>query len=272
MNKNILTILTLNTHSLIEKDYEKKTKIFCSAIAKIHPDVFALQEVNQTTDNFSIIPNNMFYPPNYNVIIKSDNHAAKISSCLNDLGLNYHWTYFPIKRGYDIYEEGVAVFSKKEISDTNVITLSKKDDYYNWKTRKALGIKFDNMWFYSVHFGWWKNSEFKYQWDKFINNIDLNDIVFAMGDFNNPSHIINEGYDYVKKSGWYDTYALSENKDDGYTACSDIAGWNGNGEKIRIDYIWCNKKIKVLESKVVFNGVNSEIVSDHFGVLANVLR
>ena len=54
MNKNILTILTLNTHSLIEKDYEKKRKIFCSDIAKIHPDVFALQEVNQTSDNFSI--------------------------------------------------------------------------------------------------------------------------------------------------------------------------------------------------------------------------
>lgn len=272
MNKEILTLLTLNTHSLIEEDYEQKTKIFVLAIKEIVPDVFALQEVNQTADKPTIIPDSMYCPLRDGVHIKNDNHAAKISMYLNDMGLNYYWTYLPIKNGYKIYDEGLAVFSKKKICDTHVITLSDKDDYNNWKTRKALGIKVDNMWFYSVHFGWWKDNEFMHQWDRFLNNIHAKDVVFVMGDFNNPAHIRNGGYDYVKKSGWYDTYMISKYKDSGYTASSDIAGWNGNGEKIRIDYILCNKNIKVLDSKVIFNGINNEIVSDHFGIVAKVLR
>ncbi len=272
MKNELLTLLTLNTHSLIEKDYEQKTKKFVSSVEKILPDVFTLQEVNQTSDKSIIIPDSMYYPLRDDVCIKSDNHAAKISLYLNDIGLNYYWTYLPIKNGYDIYDEGLAVFSKNKICDTNVITLSDRDDYSDWKTRKALGIKVENIWFYSVHFGWWKNNEFMHQWDRFINNIDSKDVIFAMGDFNNPAHIRNEGYDYVKKSGWSDTYMLSTDRDSGYTACSDIAGWNGNGEKIRIDYIWCNKNIKVLDSKVVFNGINNEIISDHFGVIAKILR
>ena len=272
MSRELLTLLTLNTHSLIEKDYEIKSKKFADAIGEILPDVFALQEVNQSAKNAEITPDCMYFSCNDDVLVKSDNHAYILSMYLREIGLNYYWTYLPIKNGYDIYDEGLSVFSKNKISDTNVINLSKKDDYNDWRTRKALGIKIDNMWFYSVHFGWWKDGEFKHQWDRFVSEMDSEDIIFAMGDFNNPAHIKNEGYDYVKNSKWYDTYVLSKKKDFGYTAMSDIDGWNGNGEKIRIDYILCNKKINVMESCVVFNGINKDVVSDHFGVVAKVLR
>ena len=43
-----MKLLTLNTHSLIEPEYEAKREIFVEFIAKEQPDVFALQEVNQT--------------------------------------------------------------------------------------------------------------------------------------------------------------------------------------------------------------------------------
>ena len=43
-----MKLLTLNTHSLIEPDYEAKREIFVDFIAREQPDVFALQEVNQT--------------------------------------------------------------------------------------------------------------------------------------------------------------------------------------------------------------------------------
>ena len=43
-----MKLLTLNTHSLIEPDYEAKRKIFVDFIAREQPEVFALQEVNQT--------------------------------------------------------------------------------------------------------------------------------------------------------------------------------------------------------------------------------
>lgn len=41
-----MKLLTLNTHSLIEPDYEAKRKIFVDFIAREQPEVFALQEVN----------------------------------------------------------------------------------------------------------------------------------------------------------------------------------------------------------------------------------
>ena len=42
-----MKLLTLNTHSLIEPDYEAKREIFVNFIAAEQPEVFALQEVNQ---------------------------------------------------------------------------------------------------------------------------------------------------------------------------------------------------------------------------------
>ena len=35
---------------------------------------------------------------------------------------------------------------------------------------------------------------------------------------------------------------------------------------MRIDYIFSNKELEVLESNVIFNGENRQIVSDHYGV------
>ena len=43
-----MKLLTLNTHSLIEPDYEAKREFFVNFIAAEQPEVFALQEVNQT--------------------------------------------------------------------------------------------------------------------------------------------------------------------------------------------------------------------------------
>ena len=43
-----MKLLSLNTHSLIEPDYEAKREIFVDFIAREQPEVFALQEVNQT--------------------------------------------------------------------------------------------------------------------------------------------------------------------------------------------------------------------------------
>lgn len=43
-----MKLLTLNTHSFIEPDYEAKREIFVDFIAREQPEVFALQEVNQT--------------------------------------------------------------------------------------------------------------------------------------------------------------------------------------------------------------------------------
>ena len=43
-----MKLITLNTHSLVEPDYENKLKLFAEAVLRERPDVVALQEVNQS--------------------------------------------------------------------------------------------------------------------------------------------------------------------------------------------------------------------------------
>ena len=50
------------------------------------------------------------------------------------------------------------------------------------------------------------------------------------------------------------------------TVDKGIHGWDQDKSQKRIDYIFCNKEIKVKESKVIFDGKNKGVVSDHFGV------
>lgn len=61
-----------------------------------------------------------------------------------------------------------------------------------------------------------------------------------MGDFNNPYQIAGEGYDEILKSGWYDTYDLAEEKDEGITVSGLIDGWKENKslKEMRIDFIF----------------------------------
>ena len=45
-----MKILTINTHSLQEENYEQKLCWFVESILKERPDIIAMQEVNQTAD------------------------------------------------------------------------------------------------------------------------------------------------------------------------------------------------------------------------------
>ena len=103
-----------------------------------------------------------------------------------------------------------------------------------------------------------------------LSDDKLTGTCFIMGDFNSPSAIRGEGYDYVKQSGWYDTYILADNKDEGITVGHVIDGWRERMDTqdagMRIDYIWCNHPLHILESEIILNGMNYPIVSDHYGV------
>ena len=95
------------------------------------------------------------------------------------------------------------------------------------------------------------------------------DPIFIMGDFNNRSDIKGEGYSLITGGNWYDLYAQAAEKDSGITSSSAIAGWFAKeSEAIRIDYIFCNKKINVKSQKSIFNGTVGPVISDHYAVLA----
>ncbi|MGN1412040.1 MAG: endonuclease/exonuclease/phosphatase family protein [Oscillospiraceae bacterium] len=271
-------MLTLNTHSLIEENYSQKLEYFIQGIIQEKPDIIALQEVNQSINSNTIncckLTN--FYPCQSDVIIRNDNHVYNIVKKLHNYGIYYYWTWLPIKIGYSIYQEGMAILSLKPIVDIDVFLVSKINDYNNWKTRKILGVRVQGSsdWFYSVHLSWWNDLDepFQSQWIKLNNHLKDREKVWIMGDFNNPSNVENEGYNMVSNSNWFDTYTIANEKDDGITVENLIDGWKEKLSKstgMRIDQIWCNYEASIKSSKVIFNGRNRPIVSDHYGVLIN---
>ena len=100
--------------------------------------------------------------------------------------------------------------------------------------------------------------------------------IWLLGDFNSLDNVKQEGYDLICNSGWKDTYKLADAKDSGITVEEEIDGWRqsdgrkGMKDEKRLDYIFCNQEKKIKESRVVCNGKNYPVVSDHYGVLIEV--
>ncbi len=268
-----MKIMTLNTHSLVEKDYEKKLIAFTEGILKEAPDIIALQEVNQSVSADLVSPSEG-YSPCADVTVRRDNHAYNAVRLLSEKGFSYYWTWLPLKRGYTIYDEGIAILSRTPFHETRIIEVSAVQDYKNWKTRKLLGINTLGQWFYSVHYGWWEDEDsFSEQFKRTGKLLDKSEKIWLMGDFNNPAEIRGEGYDLMTASGWYDCYNEAAEKDEGKTAEGKIDGWKerkGAHDKMRLDQIWCNEPIKPKSCYTVFNGRRYPVVSDHFGVIAEI--
>lgn len=278
-----MKLLTLNTHSLAEPDYEKKLRIFADLVIRERPAVMALQEVNQTISSpplKAVPPKSGYRPcPGFDGPVREDNHAWNLAKILREAGLFYYWTWVPAKLGYDIYEEGLALFSLEPIEDGEQFFISQSQSFANWKTRKIVGIQVGGQWFYSVHMGWWADEEepFARHWDRvregLKRHLDREMAVWIMGDFNSPDDKRGEGYDHVKASGWLDTYDLAVEKDSGITVGRVIDGWRQEDREqpgMRIDYIWCGHKVPVKKSEVICDGGKDPVVSDHYGVMATI--
>ncbi len=262
-----MKLLTLNCHAWREENAKEKNKMIASAIKENNYDIIALQEVNQSIKA--------------NVVsgkIKEDNFALVLLTELKNLGCSEYtmlWDFSHI--GYEIYEEGVSIITKHKIEEAYsfFVSNSKKENF--WKTRKVVGaaitVKGQLIDVYSCHLGWWQDEEenFKDQADKLINNIKKDRLTFLMGDFNNNAFIRNEGYDYLIGKGLYDTYSIARDKDTGVTVQGKIDGWGMNQKDLRLDLILVNREIDVKYSKVIFNGKNKPVVSDHYGVEVEIM-
>ncbi|MBQ9780215.1 MAG: endonuclease/exonuclease/phosphatase family protein [Clostridia bacterium] len=272
-----MKLLTLNTHSLIEDNYRQKLSDFIVAVSRERPDVIALQEVNQK-QNVAAVPKDKlgaYISCDPSAVIREGNHALAVAEGLHAFDLVYHWTWLPIKRGYLHYDEGVAILSRAPMEATDTVRISRVNDYKNWKTRKLLGARVGDVWFYSIHLGWWDDPEepFPAQWAKVNAHMARRGQVFLMGDFNSPAETRGEGYDLVTRDGWTDTYTAASVRDNGITVSGRIAGWTHRdlpAEGARVDHIFCNFPCRVSSFRVVFNGENEPVVSDHFGVLVDI--
>ena len=279
-----MKLLTLNTHSLQEENYLQKLEWFTEGIARVKPDIVALQEVSQSAAAPPAGEGGLkgFTDAGQGVIpIRQDNHALRVAERLRQAGIPCFWTWLPAKLGYEKYDEGLALFSLgAEITKTDAFFISSCTEYGNWKTRKVLGIQAGGRsdWFYTVHMGWWQDQEepFAKQWARLSDRLNARKAegnVWLLGDFNSPAQIRGEGYDCIRDCGWQDTYLMAEQKDDGDTVEGRIDGWREGDAaqalpgKMRMDQIWCSRKIPVRSSRVLWNGKESPRISDHFGVL-----
>lgn len=280
-------LLTLNTHSLQEADYEQKLLWFLDGVLKEQPDVLALQEVSQSADAPPAdrgLLKGLFVCQGQEPVIRADNHALRVAAGLRKAGISCSWFWQPVKIGYGKYDEGMALFVlNQEIAEADSFYISRCQEYDNWKTRKVLGIRGSRRrdWFYTIHMGWWQDEEepFSVQWQRLEQQLLLKKRearIWLMGDFNSPAGLKGQGYDCVRSCGWQDTYKLAWECDCGATVEGVIDGWEGlkggqiPGLGMRIDYIWCSTSTPVRSSKVIFNGKNWPKISDHFGVLVEI--
>ncbi|MBE5922448.1 MAG: hypothetical protein E7269_06815 [Lachnospiraceae bacterium] len=277
-----MKLLTLNTHSLAEEAYTHKLEVFVDAIYKERPGIIALQEVNQSICEVIVSPDELmsYTPCDTHSVIRKDNHAYQVVKKLHERGVIYYWTWLGIKISYGKFDEGIALLSLSPITETDVLQISKTNDYHNWKTRKIVGIRTaaaPKEWYYCVHYGWWNDAEepFAYQWRTTVSSMKKGATIWLLGDFNSPSNVRHEGYDMIASSGWYDSYAVAQSKDSGNTVDKIIDGWRkktDHASNMRIDYIWCNKIQKIKNSQVIFNTNRYEIISDHYGVMIEYER
>lgn len=267
-----MKLLTINTHSLLEENYNEKCNEFVLGILTHQPDVIAMQEVNQTFSE-DIIDNQDFLG---DVPLRKDNYAVKIGHMLQENGIKYHMIWVGIKQGYGKFEEGLAFLTKHPFSNAEAFQISTCNEFDNWKTRKGLLLKCGADWFCNVHLGWWNDGEepFTAHWQRVNDKLHSYENIYLMGDFNSPSNIKGEGYDTVRSFGWNDTYQDAKIKDEGHTVIGNIAGWSENDTlcKMRIDYIFSKQKENVISSVRLFNNINGKEISDHYGVLVDIER
>lgn len=225
-------------------------------------DVIALQEVSQKKFTKKVTSN-----------IRKDNFVLLLINELELLGsenYEYFWDYSHI--GYGIFEEGLALLTKHKIVEKDSFYVSKNSTKLFYKsrliTRITIEINKELIDFYSCHMGWWEDESepFKLHLDNLKNRINIKRQSFIMGDFNNNAYIEGEGYSYILENDFKDTYLEAKEKDEGITVQGAIAGWSGEHSLKRLDLILSTKEVLVKSSKVIFNGKNKDVISDHFGV------
>lgn len=262
-----MKLLTLNTHSWREENADEKLMYLAEAIVAGDYDIIALQEVNQMLDAPLLV----------NSHLRENNFMlALIEAIKEKKGPRYQYYWEASKCLKDYYEEGSSILVKGKIVEQEVFTVSTITDHTAPKKRNIVRvtaqIEDTLIDIYSCHLGWWHDEiePFKPQCDRLMEKVRPERLSFLMGDFNNNANLRNEGYDYLMGHQLVDTYTLAKEKDSGATVQGEIAGWQGNKADLRIDLILVNQSLEVSCSKVIFNGNNKQVVSDHYGVEAIV--
>jgi len=274
-------ILTINLHTYQESNQEAKFDIITDLIGELDVDFVALQECAQHK-NSAIVDG----------IIRDDNMALILQNNLmeeyaSDYEFAWEWAHY----GWNVWEEGVAVFSKYPLienedryvsSSTNVNSINSRKVIYGAFMVPGIG----RMHLFSAHTHW-RTSETDEQQNIQINNIrdmviekdsiaaDSAILSLICGDFNvNPtsSPPWNEGYTTMMAGGDYKDSFLEIYPDANNTPAQSAYNTIGGDFPGRIDYIFMkeNDKFRIEDSQIVFRPDVAGVVSDHFGVLSKI--
>ncbi len=237
-------------------------------IEKERPDIIALQEVNQYMEKESVAQI-CGHVRVGEIPIKESNFALSMHKILTAMKLSYQFSWLGMKKGYDKFDEGLCIFSKAPIREAKSLLLSNTADYNNFKKRMALLVETEDGVFINCHLGWENDSEepFDNQARRINACFNFKKQMYLMGDFNVPPG--SDGYKKITSSGWHDTFLLAKETKGEATISGKIDGWEKNRESLRIDYIFSNKAIEVKKSEVLFDGVKTPQISDHFALMVS---
>ncbi|GGE29094.1 endonuclease/exonuclease/phosphatase family protein [Streptococcus himalayensis] len=262
------TFLSLNTHSWMEENQEEKLQLLVSRILERDYDLVALQEVNQLMDSQEIA-DPLHYQSAEGIGIHEDHYALRLVEELAKQGKDYYWSWAYNHIGFDRFHEGVAILSKTPLT-AEVLTVSSMDDPADYHTRKVLLVETEidgqTIAVGSVHLSWWDKG-FQEEWTRLERHLkDIQKPFILMGDFNNP--VDYEGYQHILKSSLalQDSHKVARSIRGTCTVEGDIAGWEGNREALKIDYLFASKEWNLKRSHVVFDGENGAVISDHYGL------
>ena len=265
--------LTLNTHSWMEEEQETKLNQLVERILQEKYDVICLQEVNQLTESEQVVQAPFYQAVEGAIAIHQDHFALCLVEKLADAGLDYHWSWAYNHIGFDIYNEGVAILSRKPLTPREVL-VSEANDPTDYHTRKVLLVETEVegqlLTIASCHLSWWDKG-FQREWAKLeAELLKAESPLVLMGDFNNP--VGQQGYQTILASPLklQDSHAVAKKAIGEATVEGTIAGWDDNKHALKIDYVFTSQGMDVERSAVVFDGKETPIVSDHFGLEVQV--
>ena len=159
---------------------------------------------------------------------------------LAEAGLDYHWSWAYNHIGFDIYNEGVAILSRKPLTPREVL-VSEVNDPRDYHTRKVLlaetEVDGQLLTIASCHLSWWDKG-FQGEWAKLEEELlKVKTPLVLMGDFNNP--VGQQGYQTILASPLklQDSHAVAREAIGEATVEGTIAGWDDNKHALKIDYV-----------------------------------
>lgn len=247
-----MKLFSLNLRCFEEENRVEKLNIIADFIKERDIDVCFFQEACQ--EHSKVVLENK---------IKLGNNANHIAT-----RLGYYIYYHPIKLGFDIYDEGLAIISKTPISSQNFKVISYTNDYKNWQKRDLIWCKINSITFFNVHLGWTMDDEVGMnQINKIIEEIKRHDErYFIAGDFN-----YTEGSNEIKHIKKY-VYSLADLANVDYSKNPTFHNKLDSNEltdNLMIDYIFTNMLCDVKRFEIVFNKPDA-YVSDHSGIFVEI--